>query len=198
MKKIASSLLFIPLAMVILINFTTVAQKRGRVTSMIHCVTTKQVEEAILLLEPFQHPSNYLLTDDRYSDHRITDVQRNYPIAYLFFKKGFIRLEENGTHTFSDFTSKGRELVKNYPQGIPFSSQTLLSISNVKCIGKNAVVEITLIPKPTEIAIKLLGSTITQAECVTVPQKKKIKLFYTSGKWQVGENVWLSLISHIT
>lgn len=170
-------------------------QKRPR--SAIPCLSNREARDLILSLEAFQNPVSYFPSDiGVYHDHAISTVKRNYPIAYLFYQKGYVTLEYNGINTFQNLTPKGNQLRRNYSNGIPFSNQTLVSINKIVCSGRKATVTIIVLAKPTQIAIDILGASVKNTKSFGSPTRQIVYMKYVDGSWQIDYS-WGNLQARI-
>jgi hypothetical protein len=149
-------------------------------------LSNREARDLILSLETFQNPIGYFPSDGSvYHDHAIPTVRRNYPIAYLFYQKGFVTLEYNGSNTFQNLTQKGNQLRRNYSNGIPFGIQTLVSINKIVCTRSKATVTITVSAKPTQTAIDILGASVKTTKPFNVPARRLVFMKYVDGVWQI-------------
>lgn len=156
------------------------------------CLTNDEAKELI----------NDLLPDDsiRYRlDDALTykpidsvaDIKQGFPVAYLFYQKGYFKLEEGG-YIFQFITPKGQNLNAQYPDGFPLATKTLVSVNKVSCVGKRLRVEVTYQINPTQTALEILGDDVYQIKPFNQPWKVGIEFVSGNGKWHLRENLYLS------
>lgn len=156
--------------------------------SSIPCLTSTEARDLLMALEPFRQTVTYTLGDSLvFNRLSLPDVQRNYPITYLFFRRGFIALEDNGANTFQSLTRKGQQLNASYSNEIPFATLSLGSVDKVICKGPSAKVQTSVIAKPTQAAINILGDAIFRTGPFSTPNDKVVSFLYRNGKWMLGE-----------
>jgi len=156
---------------------------RSSLNNSVPCLTSTEARDLLLPLAPLHQPGVYQLYPDTvvYNRLSLSDVQSNYPIIYLFFRRGFINLEDNGATTFESLTGRGQQLRARYPRGIPFDNLSLASVRKVICKGTDAKVQVTVSARPTQIAINLLGPAIFSTRPFSKPNGRVVSFVYRSG-----------------
>ena len=177
LKKIALILI------VLFVTTSVMAQRRGQ------CLGVKEAELLLKNLSPLSEETSFFLPDDGnvFHGNSLSTMKINYPIVYLFYQKGFLKLDYNG-NTFSDLTNKGRQLKTRYPRGIPLSTQEIVTVTRVTCTKSKAQVYVTLRARPTQVALDLLGSSVLQVEPFNKSQKKVVILIKRNGNWLPDDN----------
>ena len=162
------------------------------------CLTVKEAEN---LIQESARPITYVLEEsERYGEQSVSEVLRDNPMRSLLYQKGYIKFEDNGVYIFGFITSKGRELMLQYPNGITLSSQPSFSVTRVKCVGKKASVTVSVKAKPSQSAISLLGMGISKVHLFGTPRKGILNLNFRNGKWKLQVEdlnlFYLNTLSH--
>lgn len=167
------------------------ATTRSSLGNSVPCLTSESVRNLLLPLTPLHEPIFYELNDGGgvvYNGLRLSDVQSSYPITFLFFRRGFIKLEDNGANTFESLTGRGQQLRATYPNGIPLANLSLVSVGKVICKGTDAKVQVTVAARPTQIAINLLGEAIFSTRPFAKSNERVVSFVYRSEKWEPGSS----------
>lgn len=121
----------------------------------------------------------------------LAEVKQNFPLAYLFYQSGFLRLEERG-YVFQFITDQGRRLNAQYPAGFPLGTKSLTSVNKVSCKGNKLRVEVTYRVNPTQATLDMLGRDIYAIRGFSEPWKVGIEFTYINGNWELPDNLYLS------
>jgi hypothetical protein len=159
------------------------------------CLSPEDAENLINEIVP-----NDLIRDDisergnqAYRQLNLVDIKQAFPITYLYYQKGYLKLEYNGYSSFSSITSKGQQLNNEYPDGFPFATKTLVSINKISCVGKKMRVDITYKVSPTETALEVLGRDVYAVKPFSQLWKVGIEFAFENGAWHLlTENFSLS------
>lgn len=156
------------------------------------CLTNDEAKELINELIP-NDPIRYTIEDAlTYKPiESLADIKTGYPLAYLLYQKGYVRMEESG-YVFSEITDKGKNLNAQYPNGFPLATKTLISVNKVSCVGKKLRVDITYKINPTQVALENLGNDIYRIKPFNQVWKTGIEFISKDGKWNLPENFYLS------
>lgn len=156
------------------------------------CLTVNEAKDLINELIP-NEPIRYRLSEAvTYKPiTSIAEVRQWYPVTYLFYQKGFLRMEDNG-YVFHFITSKGQNLNAQYPDGFPIATKVLISVNKVSCRGKKLRIEAAYKINPTQSAIDSLGREIYAVKPFNQPWKVGVEFTYQNGKWNLQENFYLS------
>lgn len=156
------------------------------------CLTNNEAEELIRELIP-DDPIRYTLEDAlNYKPiDRLADIKTDFPVTYLFYQKGYFRMEEGG-YVFQFITSKGENLKARYPDGFPLATKTLVSVNKVSCVGKKLRVDVTYKINPTQTALEILGNGIYTIKPFNQVWKTGIEFVSKGNKWNLPEKFYLS------
>lgn len=168
------------------VHLTRIAQASPSGPGRSTCVTTKEAKDLLLTMDSLRSPVRYSPSGGGvYHNLDINLVRRNYPMVNLFYQRGYLTFEYNGTNTFQELTSKGNELQREYPNGIPFYVQSIIAIPKVVCSGNQATVTVLVIARPTQIALDILGPSLRTTRPFGVQAKRFGYLKYANGVWQI-------------
>lgn len=135
-----------------------------------------------------------------YQGQALSDMERYYPVAYLFYQKGYLAMKDNGYSVTQPLTTKGQNLIERYrrdtdvPQeaDLPFARKTLVSVDGIICVGKRMRIDTTYKLQPTQTVLDILGTDIYSVKPFDKPWKVGIEFANRNGTWSLPERFNLS------
>ena len=160
------------------------------------CMSKEQAEELVKQLVPGDEITYRLGGNLIYQRLSLADVRREKPMDYLFYKKGYLEMQDDGYSVFQKLTPRGQQLVNQYGResgisdeaDIPIATKTLLSIDKVTCAANKMRVDVTYQVLPTQKALDMLGADIYRTKPFDHPWKVGVEFTYGGGTWSLRKN----------
>lgn len=159
------------------------------------CLAKEQAAELIKQLVPDDVMTYQLSGNLIYQRTTLADMKRYYPVAYLFYQKGYLAMQDNGYSVTQPLTAKGRRLVEQYRRNagipdeaeLPFATKTMVSVDKVTCAGKKMRIDTTYKLQPTQNVLDILGTDIYSLQPFDKPWKVGIEFTNRDGTWSIPE-----------
>jgi hypothetical protein len=176
---------------------TSVANDAGK--GPVKCMANERAGELVSKL-PDEIITYQLSGNLIYQGQSRSDMERYYPVMYLFYLKGYLTIEDNGYSVTQPLTPKGTRLVEQYRRGtgvpgeadLPFAKKTLESIDKVTCVSNKMRIDVTYNVQLTQNSLDILGTDVYRVTPFDKPWKVGIEFTNRNGTWSLSQRSSLS------